>query len=464
MQHAQAALEDNGAACEHCEALPLRVLRSRLALFDEEGQPREPRGAGPASAEAARRRSSWGSQMDLSGNPEAAEAPSRDSSGSSDVLEPRAEARPAASSARVEDPMLELSASEEVDVLSIEGGDFGDDSPPRVPAYEELVEVVSRAVAHLKIDWPQDKQEVQVKSKLDERFLQHREQPHHRGLPFFPDLHTEVCKSWGKPHSSRVSNPTVLKYSSIVGARENGYGMMLRVEQPLASYLSPESASSLKAPVLPTKPCRDTSSLVGRAYMAAGRAGASLHTMAILQAYQADLLKDIDQGEGPTPEDVAELRKVADLSLRVTKETARAVGRSMAAMVVSERHLWLNLSGIREKDRAFLLDAPISPSGLFGDAVNTVVDRFQEARKQSAAFKQFLPRRSVSGKSAPSGQPQPQPSTSSSSYRQAQKESVASRAPPRGAWGHRRRSQSKPQAKQGDLRAVLQAKKSSKRS
>lgn len=35
---------------------------------------------------------------------------------------------------------------------------------------------------------------------------------------------------------------------------------------------------------------------------------------------------------------------------------------------MTERHLWLNLSGIWEKDRTFLLDAPLSPSGLFGDS------------------------------------------------------------------------------------------------
>lgn len=32
-QHAQAALE--GAACENCEKLPIRVLRSSFAIFDE---------------------------------------------------------------------------------------------------------------------------------------------------------------------------------------------------------------------------------------------------------------------------------------------------------------------------------------------------------------------------------------------------------------------------------------------
>jgi len=55
----------------------------------------------------------------------------------------------------------------------------------------------------------------------------------------------------------------------------------------------------------------------------------------------------------------------------------------MAAQVVSERHLWLNRLGIREKGRPFLLNAPLSPSGLFGKAVRTVVERLQEAEQQS---------------------------------------------------------------------------------
>ncbi len=63
-RHAEAALE--GADCPLCESLPLRVLRSRKALFSGEGSfIGVPRGAGPASAEAERRRRSWGSQRDL---------------------------------------------------------------------------------------------------------------------------------------------------------------------------------------------------------------------------------------------------------------------------------------------------------------------------------------------------------------------------------------------------------------
>lgn len=53
----------------------------------------------------------------------------------------------------------------------------------------------------------------------------------------------------------------------------------------------------------------------------------------------------------------------------------------MAAM---ERHLWLKLSAIKEK--AFLLEAPVLTSGLFGNAVSAVVDRFQVAKDQLEAF------------------------------------------------------------------------------
>ncbi len=41
------------------------------------------------------------------------------------------------------------------------------------------------------------------------------------------------------------------------------------------------------------KPCRTTSALIGKSYIAAGKAGMALHTMAILQAYQADAFPPI---------------------------------------------------------------------------------------------------------------------------------------------------------------------------
>ncbi len=180
--------------------------------------------------------------------------------------------------------------------------------------------------------------------------------------------------------------------------------------------------------------------------------------MAVLQAYQADLLKELDEGEQISSSDVGELRRTADLALRATKETARAIGRSMAAMVAAKRHLWLTLFDMKEKDRVVLMDALLAPSGLFGDAVNSVVDRFQEASKQAAAFQRFLPRRSIALGAA--GREQPQPCTSSS-YREIQRQSVASHAPPQRDRGRQRSKKSRPPETKPDLRVVLQSRKPS---
>ncbi len=139
-------------------------------------------------------------------------------------------------------------------------------------------------------------------------------------------------------------------------------------------------------------------------------------------------------------------------SARATKETAHAIGRPMAALVAVERHLWLTLSDMKEKDRVFLMDATLAPSGLYGNTVNSVVDRYQEARKQAAAFQRFLPRRPIALGAA--GREQPQPRTSSS-YREIQRYSVASRAPPQRDRGRQRPKKSRPSAPRSPTSASL---------
>ncbi len=60
-----------------------------------------------------------------------------------------------------------------------------DYSPIQSPQYKELLEVVTRAVAKLNIDWPADNQTEKQRSKLDERYLRSKSVPLRRSLPFF---------------------------------------------------------------------------------------------------------------------------------------------------------------------------------------------------------------------------------------------------------------------------------------
>ncbi|KAI2663441.1 IgA FC receptor [Labeo rohita] len=257
------------------------VLFEACKLYQKEGQPSVPHGSGPAAAEARRKLSSWGSQL--------LEDDDVISLTSSD---------PAASD-------LLGSTQEEQELLDEEMQP--ESSQTSYPAYDELLEVMERTTARLDLPWERVKK-VSPRGRLDEHFLSDHNSPAQVSLPFLPDLHSEVVKAWNKPFSSRIHRFQHTSYANIERMRENGYERMPHIEETLASYLSLGEASSLNAPSLPSEPLQRTSCLNGRAYTAAGQAVASLHTMAVLQAYQADLLKDLDKGQGLSPDKVSELR------------------------------------------------------------------------------------------------------------------------------------------------------------
>ncbi len=419
-QHARSALE--GAGCAHCDRFSVKQLRSRLALFTEDGsQASAPRGAGPAAAEAEHRLHSWGSQLNLADELGTGLSLSQSSVASSVALEPNLEATSQTAS----------SSS---------------------PTYGELLDVMTRATARLTLDWSAEVQERVSSSRLDERFLAGHKHSAPPSLPFLPELHSELLRSWRNPFSARVFPPSKSNYTNVKGLEDSGYTKMPRMEESLAGYLAAPLASSWRAPTLPSKPCQFTSRLVGKAYAVAGQAGGTLHTISVLQAYQADLLRDADAAGGVAPDEIEELRRSCDLALRATKQAARTIGRSLAALVVTERHLWLNLSGLKEKDRSFLLDASVSPAGLFGAAVETVVRKFREAKVKSAAFEHYIPRR----RRRPSGQPPEAEPAAGPSWRPSQKASIAARAPPPRGRGSRQQSRVR---QRQDLREVIDAKK-----
>lgn len=130
---------------------------------------------------------------------------------------------------------------------------------------------------------------------LDNCFLNSaRVQPPRCNLTFFPDQGVEIVKE-SILHSGAYSGLIDILYSGQyvqAGVRTNTEG----------------GRDACGNPALPTKPCRVTN-LVGKAYAEAGQAGESMQTMVVLQAYQMNLLKQLDQGEGLGPEAVQEHSK-----------------------------------------------------------------------------------------------------------------------------------------------------------
>ncbi len=200
-------------------------------------------------------------------------------------------------------------------------------------AYSELVDVLSRATEKLALDWPDEPRESRA-SKLDDVSSSVRIPSLKGGSCIFQRSASRDLQFLEAAIFLRLTNAAAADFTNLVGSwsrvtRHAGdWGYF-----GLTSFTSLAPSWKSRPPLLP--------------------AGMALHTMAILQAYQADVLKEMDEGTGLTPEAVKELRRATDLALRATKHTARAVGRSMAASVAAERHLWLNLTEIREKEKCF---------------------------------------------------------------------------------------------------------------
>ena len=272
----------------------------------------------------------------------------------------------------------------------------------------EMAAMLSRAAEMVGLEWnPPPRPEP---SRLDDWYLgvaragSQRPAP----VPFFPEVHDELTKSWTAPFTARNRPVGSSSLTTLDGGAAKGYSAIPSVERAVAMQLCPKSASSWRGdPVLPSRACRHSSGLTGSAYAACGEAASALHAMALLQVHQAKALKDLHEG-GHDPEVLKELRTATDLALRATKVTASSLGRAMSTLVVQERHLWLCLADMRDIDKVRFLNAPVSQTGLFGDAVESFAQQFSAAQKQTEAIRHILPRRAAAASTRPpAAAPQP---------------------------------------------------------
>ncbi|ROL48090.1 hypothetical protein DPX16_2672 [Anabarilius grahami] len=198
-----------------------------------------------------------------------------------------------------------------------------------------------------------------TRSQLDEWFLPGRHHaPPQRAAPFFHEVHDELTMLWHAPYSPRLHPPASHTLTSLDATEQTDYEKLSLLDEAVAAHLCPPAAIGWKMKVVhPSKPCRTMSALAGWAYSSAGQAASALHTMAwrLLQA--------------------------------------QAIRNSMASLVVLEHYLWLSLTEIKDADKGVFLNSPVSPTGLFGPAVDGFAERFTATPKSSQTLpaKALLP-------------------------------------------------------------------------
>ncbi len=165
---------------------------------------------------------------------------------------------------------MSISASEREDWVGTEPDQM--DSSGHSDLQKELMRVLSKAVQELELTWSPP--EEPVRSKLD-------------SVPFFPDVHEQLVKTWSALQSARVHSTTQAIFFHVDGAEAHGMCALLPSRRPLLRR------SDIN---LPSKPCRTTAHLANKAYASDGEAASALHVMAVLQVFQAKLLQAAEGG------------------------------------------------------------------------------------------------------------------------------------------------------------------------
>ncbi|XP_056593677.1 uncharacterized protein LOC130412904 [Triplophysa dalaica] len=233
--------------------------------------------------------------------------------------------------------------------------------------HEEFMRVLEKAVSELDITWSSP--EEPAKSKLDS---------------WYPS---------GGPPSGHIKEEC-----AILSRCPRARGEIVVCFTPLRNPCSPTWSERRPTVTCACHPSRRPSPLICALLpsrwartQACRRSRAGLPL--ISPVFQAKILQSLDSGSLEA-DATRDLRAATDFALMATKRTAQAIGRSMGFMVVLHRHLWLTLADLKDADRKSLLNAPITPSGLFGDVVESVVERFGETQKRAKAMSHVLPRRS----------------------------------------------------------------------
>ena len=270
---------------------------------------------------------------------------------------------------------------------------------PTLSPEVKLHDVCRRAAARLGLEWPAPQAGQGPERDLyDGKVLPTSMTAAKQLMPVVPACLREVKRYWDKPLRHRVP---VKGFSGldIQGMEELGLSNPPPVESSVASHLHPDRRAAVPASglSLPGKMDRLTASMYQKIYRSSAQAVRALNVVTLLSAYHAELLVDMGQqldSGSPNPGVWEEICVTADLILRSSRGAVQGCGRSMGLAVAGERSLWLNLSGLADREKQDIMDAQFDPSkGLFGPAIDTMKQACDVRKKEGEAFNLCLPRK-----------------------------------------------------------------------
>ncbi|MGH0143675.1 UNVERIFIED_CONTAM: hypothetical protein FKN15_029771 [Acipenser sinensis] len=185
-------------------------------------------------------------------------------------------------------------------------------------------------------------------------------------LPYPPQFtwifSLEIQSSWDHLVTAPAVSRSMNALYRVHDVEKLGLAHFLLVETSIAALVqAPNFALLSEDAVCPNKQCQVSEVVLKRAYSASAFAAHLGNYNSILVDYQSHFLRSLSEHHRPSPQQLGELHLVNKHLLRVSKLNGQAVGTNLAALVAAGRQLWLSQTRVPDRDKAQLLEAPITP-------------------------------------------------------------------------------------------------------
>ncbi|KAJ8009685.1 hypothetical protein DPEC_G00094080 [Dallia pectoralis] len=212
--------------------------------------------------------------------------------------------------------------------------------------------------------------------------------------PRLPALAKYAEAAWREPLMARAPARAYMPFTRVAGRGEAIASVPPKLERAMSAHFLPAESQWLdRKPSLPAPKDWFTAQLVNKCFQFGAQSVAAANNLALM----AGAISQITTGDPSiSAKELADISRLSGAILHLNQAHAVCAGGTMATAVVTQRHLWLSLSSLKECQKAALLNAPVSPTGLFGEAVETATLAFKKVEEDRMLLSRHLPLARVS--------------------------------------------------------------------
>jgi len=237
------------------------------------------------------------------------------------------------------------------------------------------------------------------------------------------------------PRTLKAPVATFVPLTKVEGFTDAGFPATPSLEPSLTAFFGVRQANVIagRRPTLASPRDQYVARQADRVHQCAFQASAAANNIALLSNSVVTL---VERSTTLAADEAEEIAKAASTALTLCASVAVSQARIAAWVTQIQRHLWLQQASVTETARKVLLDAPISPDGLFGPQFHAMVESMKAAAEQADDIRQHVSWLQPAGRHQHPQQPQrpTRPQRQAERYQpqpRRQRPSAAAGAPPR---------------------------------